>query len=53
MPFLNKPEIYMPEMTTTQDKKTLHYIYLRIIENKGKPSSEFIVENPDYTFNKT
>jgi len=47
MPHLSPPEIWMPQ-ATAQEKKTLKAIYVRIVENRGEPISQFIIDNPNY-----
>ena len=47
MPFLEPPEIWMPQ-ATAQEKKILRAIYIKICARRGKPSAEFIASNPNY-----
>ena len=47
MPQLDKPCVCVPWISTAQEKKNCA-IYVRIIENRGTPSTKFLTENPDY-----
>ena len=46
MPFLEPPEIWMPQ-ATAQEKKILRAIYIKICARRGRPSAEFIASNPN------
>ena len=47
MPYLSKPCVWVPEVSTAQDK-ILRAIYVKICAGRGRPSAEFIAENPNY-----
>ena len=48
MPFLQPPEIWMPSVSSEQEKQILNAIYVRISADRGTPIPQFIIDNPNY-----